>query len=81
MFIFLIQKMSDEIQDIIWLWKLTTRDNYKILQLIILQILIIKILWRFTENAQKKHSFLIIDTTLPTSDLLRFRKLRFVSFL
>ena len=33
--------------------KLTTKENYKILQLIILQILITKKLWRFTENVQK----------------------------
>ena len=33
--------------------KLTTTKNYKKLQLMILQILITNILWRFTENAQK----------------------------
>ena len=35
----------------------------------------------YRECTKKTYSFLIIDTTLPTSDLLRFRKLRFVSFL
>ena len=33
-----------QIQHIIWLWKLTTRENYKILSSIILQILITNIL-------------------------------------
>ena len=37
--------------------KSTTEKNYKIMQLIILQILITKILWRCTENAQKNHIF------------------------
>ena len=32
-----------------------TRENYKILQSIILQTLIIKILLKFTENVQKNH--------------------------
>ena len=40
---------------IIWSWKLTTEKNYKISQLIILQTLIIKTFWKFTENAQKNH--------------------------
>ena len=54
---FLSQKMSDYIQHIIWLWKLTTEKNYKILQLIILQTLITMILWEFTENSHE--NFLI----------------------
>ena len=37
----------------IWLWKSTTKENYKILQLITLQTLTITILWKFTESAQK----------------------------
>ena len=74
-------KMSHWIQLIIWLWKLTTKENYKILQLIIQQILIIRILWRFTESAQKNRIlFLTIGTTLPVSDPLIFRKNLFVSF-
>ena len=74
-------KMSHWIQLIIWLWKLTTKENYKILQLIIQQILIIRILWRFTESAQKNRIlFLTIGTTLPASDPLIFRKNLFVSF-
>ena len=36
-----------------WLWKSATEKNYKILQLIILHILIIKILWGFKENAEE----------------------------
>ena len=36
-----------------WLWKSTTEKNYKILQLIILHILIIKIMWGFTENTEE----------------------------
>ena len=47
--------------------KLTTKENYKILQLINLQILITKKLWRFTENVQK-------NLTLRT---LRKRTLRY----
>ena len=44
--------------------------------MIILQILIIKILRQFTENVQKNHiTFLKINTTLPASDPLRFRKI------
>ena len=31
-------------------------------------------LWRFTENVKVNHTFLTIDTTLPASDLLRFRR-------
>ena len=51
------------------------KENYKILQLIILQTLITKILRKFTENAQENHFFfLTIDTTLPAINLLRFRK-------
>ena len=51
--IFLFQTMSDWIQCIIWFWKLTAKENCKILQLIILPILIVKILWRFAVNVQK----------------------------
>ena len=36
--------------------KINNRKNYKMLQLIILQTLITKILWKFTENAQKNLS-------------------------
>ena len=39
----LSQKISVWIEHIIWFWKSTTEKNYKILWLIILQILIIKI--------------------------------------
>ena len=35
--------------------KINKKQNYKILQLIILQILTTKILWKFTENAQENH--------------------------
>ena len=35
------------------IWKSTTKNNYKIFQLIFWQILIITILWGFTENAQE----------------------------
>ena len=51
--IFLFEKMLDKIRHIIWLWKSATEKNYKILQLIILQIFILIILWGFTENAQE----------------------------
>ena len=40
------------------------KESYKILLLIIQQILIIKTLWRFTEN----------DSKLPADNLLRSRK-------
>ena len=36
--------------------------------------MITDILWRFTESVQKNLLFLTIDTTLPASDPLRFRK-------
>ena len=35
--------------------KVIIKENYKILQIIILQILIIKILWKFTENVRENH--------------------------
>ena len=38
-----------------------------------------KILWRFTKNVQKNHIFFTVDTTLPSSDPLRFRKKLFYS--
>ena len=68
------------IQHITWSWRLTTKENYKMLQLIILQISIIKILWRFTENAYKNYILFVIDTALPASDPLRFRKQLFHSY-
>ena len=47
----------------------------KILQLIILQTFIIKIFKKmYRECAKEPYNFLAIDTTLPPSDPLRFRK-------
>ena len=43
------QNMNNE--NLLMLQKLATKENYKISQLIILQTLITKILWKFTENA------------------------------
>ena len=49
--------------------------NDKILQLIIPQKLIIKILVKiYRECTTEPYSFLTIDTTPPASDSLRFRK-------
>ena len=48
----LFQKMSDKIQHIIWLWKSTTERNYKISQLIIQEISVTKVLWRFAEDVK-----------------------------
>ena len=45
------------------------------MQEVIQQILIIRISWRFTETVQKNYYFLTIDTTLPASDPLTFRKI------
>ena len=36
-------------------YELQNMQNYKITRLIILQVSTLKILWRFTENAQKNH--------------------------
>ena len=55
--------------------KIHKRKSYKILLLIIQQIMIIKILWRFTKNILVNHILLLtIDTTLPAKDPLTFRK-------
>ena len=54
--------------------KINNRRELQNLQLIILQILIIKSLLKFTENVQKKHNFLTIYTALSSSNPLKFRK-------
>ena len=52
------------------------KENYKILPIIILQTLTIKI---YRECTQEPYNFLTIDTTLPATDPLRFRKKLFDS--
>ena len=49
--------------------KINNGREYCKLQLIVLQILVITTLWKFTENGQKKpYSFLATDATLPARD-------------
>ena len=51
--------------------KMHRKESYKILLVIIQQILIIKTLWRFIANGQVNHIFLTTETTLPADDPLR----------
>ena len=51
--------------------KMHRKESYKILLVIIQQILIIKTLWRFIANVQVNHIFLTTETTLSADDPLR----------
>ena len=51
--------------------KMHRKESYKILLVIIQQILIIKTLWRFIANVQVNHILLTTETTLPADDPLR----------
>ena len=78
--IFLFQKMSDQVQPIFLLLTLITKENYKILQLIILQIDHKDFVKIYRECTKEPFSFLRIDTTSPASNPLGFRKSLFLSY-
>ena len=60
--------------------KINNKRELQNIELIILQILIIKILKIYRECTKEPYNFLTIDTTLPASDPLRFRKHLFNSY-
>ena len=78
--IFLFQKMSDQVQPIFLLLTLITKENYKILQLIILQIDHKDFVKIYRKCTKEPFSFFRIDTTSPASNPLGFRKSLFLSY-
>ena len=68
------RKILKQFLETILLWKLQTQKSFNISQLIIHQILSLKILWSYTKNVLQSHIlFWGNDTTLASDNPLRFR--------